>query len=242
MRLFLLKLRHEVSFSESITVEGQHFNTGQESRNRDEGTIWKSHHANLRREFQMRPGAKPWTGKRPRPQLRGIPGGLKCPSKRTLDLLDTAYGGYLAHKASAGEPVEAKPGWFVEFGQSGDRKLFGPHLPLVSTKNKVYHYGLDAVMSAQQLSACHGYPLRMNADDVEEAHLNMMLGNGVFLPHLVICVLAAFLEDSAPWHAPEVQAALAARSSPSRACPPTPLSSAAKTATKVKKQRVRFNI
>jgi len=146
LRLFLLKLRHEVSFSESITVEGQLFNTGQESRNRDEGTIWKSHHANLRQEFQMRPGSKPWTGKRPRPQLRGIPGGLKCPSKRTLDLLDTAYGGYLAHKASAGEPVEAKPGWFVEFGQSGDRKLFGPHLPLINMSKLRVHETLMRIL------------------------------------------------------------------------------------------------
>jgi hypothetical protein len=207
------------------------------------GELWKKHHSQRRFLLGMKPGEKPWTSKRPRRKLRGIQGGLKSTSKRVLDLIDLGFGAYTRHREEMELPLEDKPGWFLEVGQSAERAPWGASLPLCSQKVRIYHYGMDQVLSSRQLSACHGYPFNMVDADLEEGQLQSLLGNGVFLPHLTICVLACFLEESAPWHRAEVQArAGEAQAAPAAATPaaPTPSTGPPSARTSAKKH-VRFN-
>ena len=115
------------------------------------GELWKKHHSQRRFQLGMRPGEKPWTSKRPRRRLRGIQGGLKSTSKRVLDLIDLGFGAYTRHREEMELPLEDKPGWFLEVGQSAERAPWGASLPLCSQKVWIYHYGMDQVLSSRRL-------------------------------------------------------------------------------------------
>ena len=151
----------------------------------------------------MRANSKPWTNARPRRHLRGIAGGLQCKSKRTLDLLDVAFGAYLFDCEEDGVEPDARPKWFCEVGTSAEREPWGSGLATVSTKARMYYYLQDQLLAAAQLAFVHGFPKEATYDNIEEHLARRLLGNSVYLPHMTIAVIAAWVNEAAPWHGPE---------------------------------------
>ena len=143
--------------------------------------------------------ARPWTSKVPI-KLKGIFRGKNCPSKRTLDIIDLAYGAYKFYREEAGLPVEAKPKWFCEVGQSAERSPWSATVPAASTKAKVYYYATDQILAARQLAWLHGYPIESELLDMPEAKHKKITGNSVFLPHMAMAIIAAFLNEHGSWH------------------------------------------
>ena len=171
------------------------------ARERPDGNKWREHHLRQRKKLQMAENSKPWTGRRPRVALRGVRDGLKCKSPRILDIIDIGYGAYLQNCKESQRAPELRPSWFCEVGTSAERAPWGPDLQTVSTKAKYYYYHGDTILSVAQLSHLHGYPSeKEDTDGIPENRQRQLLGNAVYLPHMTICIAAAFCITDAPWH------------------------------------------
>ncbi len=137
----------------------------------------------------------------------------------------------------AGIEPSNRPDWFVEHGTSAEREPFGDSLATVTTKARYYYYKFDQVLAAPQLAHAHGFPKEHSYDDISENQSRQLLGNSVFLPHLTIAVVAAWVNEYAPWHGASYRDSMLSRAT-SASTPNSSVGVMAPPSTSAKKRRL----
>ena len=129
-------------------------------------------------------GARPWTGRKQAPKLRGlVAANGKVTSARVQDLVAIAAGAWQCHQRSRGldSSLAGRPRALVEVTQCAGREpwSFG-EMPTIGTKSLFYSFGHDQVLTPRLLSFVHGYPDSLTANSVTVSEYRRLQGNALY--------------------------------------------------------------
>jgi hypothetical protein len=147
---------------------------------------WKDSALKVRSALGIHPDARPFT--RNHQTLSGIP-----KSCRVLESLDIAWG--------ARHALQRTLPFFCDLNPSIDRgNTFGPTLPCISQKSRIFDFSTKSVVTAPQMLLLLGLPAwDLELPNVSSTRLFSFVGEMMYAPSVGAIMLAHFLNPLAPW-------------------------------------------